>query len=42
MKEDENKLFKRIGNNLVYNHSISLGDSLLGGLISFNDLNDEK
>lgn len=42
MKEDENKLFKRIGNNLVYSHSITLGDSLLGGLISFNDLNDEK
>ena len=42
MKEEKNNLFKRIGNDLIYNHSITLGDSIIGGTITFNNINDEK
>ena len=42
MKEEKHNLFKRIGNDLIYNHTITLGDSIIGGTITFNNINDEK
>lgn len=42
MKEEENKLFKRVGSNLIYNHSITLGDSIIGINVSFIHINGEK
>lgn len=42
MKEEKHNLFTRIGNDLIYNHVITLGDSIIGGTISFNNINDEK
>jgi len=40
LKETENNLYKRIGNDLIYNYSITLGDSIVGTNILFKDLND--
>ncbi len=42
MKEEKHNLFTRVGNDLIYNHSITLGDSLVGATVSFNNINDEK
>lgn len=41
-EENNNNLFTRIGNNLIYHHSITLGDSIIGTTISFHNVNDEK
>ena len=40
LKEDNKSIFIRFGNDLVYNCQITLGDSLIGVDINFNDLND--
>jgi DnaJ-class molecular chaperone len=42
LKEEENSKFVRIGNDLVYNHDILLGDSLTGVEIQLNHINDSK
>ena len=42
MKEEKHNLYTRIGNDLIYNHIITLGDSIIGGTITFNNINDEK
>lgn len=42
MKEEENKLFKRVGADLIYNYYITLGDSIIGTTVLFNHINDEK
>ena len=42
LKEEENNKFVRIGNDLVYNHDILLGDSLTGVEIQLNHINDSK
>jgi DnaJ-class molecular chaperone len=40
LKETENNLYKRIGDDLIYNYMITLGDSIVGTNILFKDLND--
>jgi DnaJ-class molecular chaperone len=42
LKEETNKKFVRIGNDLIYNHDILLGDSLTGIEIQLNHINDSK
>lgn len=42
VKETNNTLFKRVGNNLIFNHTIKLCDSIIGTNISFNHINGEK
>jgi DnaJ-class molecular chaperone len=42
LKEENNKKFMRIGNDLVYTHDILLGDSLTGIEITMNHINDSK
>jgi DnaJ-class molecular chaperone len=40
LKETINNNIKRIGNDLIINYNISLGESIVGSNITFNDLND--
>jgi DnaJ-class molecular chaperone len=40
-KEENNKLFKRIKDDLVYFYNITLGDSLTGLVVNFKHLNGE-
>ena len=42
LKEENNNLFKRIGNDLIYNYEITLGDSIIGTTVSFDNINGEK
>jgi DnaJ-class molecular chaperone len=42
VKETNNTLFKREGNNLIFNHTIKLCDSIVGTYITFNHINGEK
>ena len=42
IKETNNTLFKRAGNNLIFNHTIKLCDSIIGTTISFSHINGEK
>ena len=42
MKEEENKLFKRSGSNLIHYYSITLGDSITGINVLFNHINGCK
>jgi DnaJ-class molecular chaperone len=42
LKEEDNSLFKRIGDDLIYKYNITLGDSIIGPTISFKHLNDEN
>lgn len=41
-KEENNSSFSRVGNDLIYNYSVSLGDSIIGTTINFNNINGEK
>ena len=42
VKETNNTLFKRTGNNLIFNHTIKLCDSIIGTTIGFSHINGEK
>lgn len=42
IKESNNTVYQRIGNDLIYNQNISLGDSLVGCFVSLNHINGEK
>ena len=42
LKEEKNNLFERIGNDIIYNHSITLGDSIVGINITIELINGEK
>ena len=42
LKEEKNKLFTRIGNNLIYTHNITLGDSIIGAQVVFDHINGNK
>lgn len=44
LKEEQlnNQLFTRIGNDLIYNYSMTLGDSICGSTIFFEHLNGEN
>ena len=41
-KEEKNDNFTRIGNDIIYNYQISLGDSLVGTIINFININGDK
>ena len=42
LKEEKNSLFTRIGNDIIYNHNITLGDSIIGIDMSVDLINGEK
>jgi DnaJ-class molecular chaperone len=42
IKEANNTIFTRVGDDLVYNHNITLADSITGCHFNFNDINGEK
>jgi len=42
IKETNNTLFKRVGSNLVFNHTIKLCDSIVGTHVNLNHINGEK
>jgi DnaJ-class molecular chaperone len=42
IKENMHNTFKRIGNDLIYNHTVTLGDSLVGCNIKIDHINGEK
>jgi DnaJ family protein A protein 2 len=41
LKEEKNNMFKRIGNDIIYNHNITLGDSIVGINITIDLINGE-
>jgi len=41
LKEEPHKKFKRIGNNLIYYHSIMLCNSIIGSTVSFEHVNEQ-
>lgn len=41
LKEEPHKKFKRIGNNLIYYHSIMLCNAIIGSTVSFDYVNDQ-
>jgi DnaJ-class molecular chaperone len=42
IKESNNTVFTRIGNDLIYNYTITLGDSLIGCNVKIDHINGEK
>ena len=42
IKETNNTLFKRIGDNLIYNYTIKLCDSIIGTYVDINHINGNK
>jgi len=42
VKETNNTLFKRVDNNLIFNHTVKLCDSIVGTTICFTHINGEK
>ncbi len=42
IKEVNNSIFKRVNNDLLYYHTISLGDSLVGCNVKLTHINDEN
>lgn len=42
LKEDDNKIFSRIKNDIIYKHTITLCDSIIGTTISFEHINGNK
>lgn len=42
LKENNNSLFKRVGDDLIYNKNITLGDSITGTNINLEHINGEK
>jgi DnaJ-class molecular chaperone len=42
LKEEKNSLFTRIGNDIIYNHNITLGDSIIGIDMNIDLINGEK
>jgi len=40
LKEESHKKFKRVGNNLIYYHSIMLCNAIIGSTISFDYINE--
>ena len=42
LKEENNNLFTRIGNDVIYNHTITLGDSIIGINTTIELINGEK
>lgn len=42
LKEEKNNLYKRCGNDIIYNYNITLGDSIVGSEVSFDHLNGSK
>lgn len=41
LKEEPHKKFKRIGNNLIYYHSIMLCNAIIGSTVSFDHVNEQ-
>ena len=42
IKEANNSVFTRMGNDLIYNHNLTIGDSLVGCNIRIDHINGEK
>ena len=42
LKEEKNKEFIRINNNLIYSHNVTLGDTLVGTQVIFDHVNGSK
>jgi DnaJ-class molecular chaperone len=42
LKEEKNKLYTRIGNDIIYNHDITLGESLVGIDLTIDLVNGDK
>jgi DnaJ-class molecular chaperone len=42
LKEEENKIFTRINNDIIYYYNITLCDSIIGTIISFDHINEKK